>query len=67
MRQQHLTAELMSVGERATLSYGRDIVGAQKTVNNDNSTNITNNYYNTESARIWNDFQAMYSPVNAIY
>ena len=37
-----------------------------RTVNNNNSTNITNNYYQSDGFRL-SDFQDMYSPVNAIY
>ena len=37
-----------------------------RTVNNNNSTNITNNYYQGDGFRL-SDFQDMYSPVNAIY
>jgi hypothetical protein len=37
-----------------------------RTVSNNNSTNITNNYYQGDGFRL-SDFQDMYSPVNAIY
>lgn len=37
-----------------------------RTVNNNNSTNITNNYYQGDGFRL-SDFQDMYSPITAIY
>ena len=37
-----------------------------RTVNNNNSTNITNNYYQGDGFRL-SDFQDMYSPVNVLY